>query len=160
MIWRRLRSVLWALCADFSGEGKRRRNKVWRDLRFTNPHLSRRLCAFSKIFTCWARYFFCKLKVYRKIGNKRESPRDHLYIDVKFITPDCIKWKLMRAYLTALRDTESYSWCFERWLFLPRRRSREFSCNSFFWDYSGMRIHGIGGNCVLLGPILIPEWTA
>ena len=23
--------------------------------------------------------------------------------------------------------------------------------------YSGMRIHGIGGNCVLLGPILIPE---
>ena len=24
-------------------------------------------------------------------------------------------------------------------------------------DYSGMRIHGIGGNCVLLGPILIPE---
>ena len=28
---------------------------------------------------------------------------------------------------------------------------------AFFWDYSGMRIHGIGGNCVLLGPILIPE---
>ena len=25
-------------------------------------------------------------------------------------------------------------------------------------EYSGMRTHGIGGNCVLLGPILIPEW--
>ena len=23
---------------------------------------------------------------------------------------------------------------------------------AFFWDYSGMRIHGIDGNCVLLGP--------
>ena len=29
---------------------------------------------------------------------------------------------------------------------------------ALFWDYSGIRIHGIGGNCVLLGPILIPEW--
>ena len=31
---------------------------------------------------------------------------------------------------------------------------------AFFWDYSRMRIHeflGIDGNCVLLGPILIPE---
>ena len=27
----------------------------------------------------------------------------------------------------------------------------------FFWGYSGMRIHGIGNNCVLLGRILIPE---
>ena len=29
--------------------------------------------------------------------------------------------------------------------------------SAFFWDYSGMRIHRISGNCVLLGPILIPE---
>ena len=28
---------------------------------------------------------------------------------------------------------------------------------AFFWDCSGMRIHGICGNCVLLGPILIQE---
>ena len=28
---------------------------------------------------------------------------------------------------------------------------------SFFLDYSEMRIHGIGGNLVLLGPVLIPE---
>ena len=27
----------------------------------------------------------------------------------------------------------------------------------FFWDYSGMRPHGMDGNCVLFGPILIPE---
>ena len=25
------------------------------------------------------------------------------------------------------------------------------------WDYSEMRIHGIGGNRILLGPILIPK---
>ena len=95
--------------------------------------------------------------MYRKIGNKQESPRDHLYIDVKIHNTGFYQVKVDEGVLNRLEGYRELQLMFRALALLAPTRSREFSCNSFFWDYSGMRIHGIGGNCVLLGPILIPE---
>ena len=41
--------------------------------------------------------------------------------------------------------------------YYPKQNSVSNIKDAFSWNYSGMRIHGIDSNCVLLGPILIPE---
>ena len=62
--------------------------------------------------------------------------------------------------------TKSSSSSSDKWLKVPTnnihvivRFAMLYTKGAFFWDYSGMSLHGIDGRCVLLGGIPIPEWT-